>query len=109
MGKIFKASFKVVLFLFIFAVLLYLVMCVLLFKQEDGALPMRNFYDLPENTVDVLFLGSSHMGMNLSTDILWNKYGIAGYKCWGSVQPIWNTYYYLKVAPWTSITITLGR
>ena len=71
-------------------------MCVLLFKQEDGALPMRNFYDLPENTVDVLFLGSSHMGMNLSTDILWNKYGIAGYKCWGSVQPIWNTYYYLK-------------
>ncbi|MBQ6343127.1 MAG: hypothetical protein IJI41_08405 [Anaerolineaceae bacterium] len=99
MGKastILKAFIKVTAFILIFAALLYLVMCVLLFKQEDGTLPMRNFYDLPEDTVDVLFLGSSHIGMNISTDMLWNKYGIAGYKCWGSTQPIWNTYYYLK-------------
>ena len=96
MGKVLKAIFKVVMFLLIFVTLFYMIWCILLFKQEDGTLPMRHFYDLPEGSVDVLFLGTSHMGMNLSTDILWNKYGIAGYKCWGSVQPIWNTYYYLK-------------
>lgn len=99
MGKLRKAcaiAVKGILFVLIFCLILYMIMCVLLFKQEDGTLPMRNYYDLPEDTVDVLFLGSSHIGMNVSTQILWDEYGIAGYKCWGSTQPIWNTYYYLK-------------
>ena len=96
MKKALKALLKGAAFLLIFCVLLSLVMCVLLFKQEDGTLPMRNYYELPPDTVDALFLGSSHIGMNLSTQILWDEYGIAGYKCWGSTQPIWNTYYYLK-------------
>ena len=99
MGKLRKActiAVKSILFVLIFCLILYMIMCVLLFKQEDGTLPMRNYYDLPEDTVDVLFLGSSHIGMNVSTQVLWDEYGIAGYKCWGSTQPIWNTYYYLK-------------
>lgn len=90
-----KSALKVILFIGIFAILLMLVMDVLVFKQQDGTLPMRNYYDLPEDTVDVLFLGSSHIGMNVSTQILWDEYGIAGYKCWGSTQPVWNTYHYL--------------
>ena len=92
----FKNAGKLILFLAIFGVLLSLVMDVLIFKQEDGILPMRVFYELPGDTVDVLLLGSSHVGMNLSVQQLWDDYGIAAYKCWGSTQPVWNTYYYLK-------------
>lgn len=91
-----KSALKVILFVGVFAILLLLVMDVLVFKQHDGTLPMRNYYDLPADTVDVLFLGSSHVGVNVSTNILWDEFGIAAYNCWGAIQPIWNTYYYLK-------------
>ncbi len=94
--KFCKSALKVILFIGIFAVLMYLAMCVLIFKQHDGTLPLHNYYDLPEDTVDVLFLGSSHVGVNVSTNVLWDEYGIAAYNCWGAVQPVWNTYYYLK-------------
>jgi len=94
-GKKFKFLASGFLSLMIFGIILWMSMCVLSFKYQDGILPMRNYYDLPKDTVDVLFLGSSHVGMNVSTEILWNDAGIAGYKCWGSTQPVWNTYYYL--------------
>lgn len=79
-----------------FLVLLYFVCSVLKFKYDDGVKPMENFYDLPEDTVDVLLLGSSHMGMNVDPSILWDEQGIAAYACWGGMQPTWNTYYYLQ-------------
>ena len=36
--------------------------------------------------------------IGVSTKTLWNEYGIAGYRLWGSIQPIWNTYFYLQEA-----------
>ena len=95
-GNFCKSALKVIFFVLVFIVLLLPVMDVLKFKQHDGTLPMRNYYDLPEDTVDVLFLGSSHVGVNVSPNILWDEYGIAAYNCWGAIQPVWNTYYYLK-------------
>ena len=80
----------------IFAVLMYLLMCILVPKEQDAFLPMHNYYDLPQDTVDVLMIGPSHIGMNVSSTQLFQRYGIAAYRCWGSIQPIWNTYYYLK-------------
>lgn len=80
----------------IFAVLMYLLMCILVPKEQDAYLPMHNYYDLPQDTVDVLMIGSSHIGVNVSSSQLFNQYGIASYRCWGSIQPIWNSYYYLK-------------
>lgn len=83
-------------FLLVFAIVYYFVSDTLKFKHPDGMRPMENFYALPEDTVDVLFLGSSHVGMNVDPSIIWEKTGIASYVCWGSVQPTWNTYYFLK-------------
>lgn len=94
--EILKLILKCIVFLAGLAVLLVLCMSVLSFKHEDGSLPMRNYYDLPGDTVDVLMVGSSHIGMNVNTKQLWDEYGIAAYKCWGSTQPIWNSYYYLN-------------
>ncbi len=90
-----KKTGKGLLFVLIFLALGGLIMNVMVFKQEDGTLPVHNYYSLPKDTVDVLVLGTSHAGMNVSTKTMWDEYGIAGYRYWGSVQPIWNTYYYL--------------
>lgn len=76
--------------------LLYAFFCIFSFKYDDGITPMDHFYDLPADTVDVLLLGSSHMGMNVDPSELWNLRGIAAYNCWGSMQHPWNTYYYLR-------------
>ena len=96
MKNFFRKFFKTVAFLACLLVLFYLVNCVLSFKYDDGIKTIDNFYDLPDDTVDVLLLGSSHMGVNVDPTVLWNLRGIASYNCWGSVQQPWNTYYYLK-------------
>ncbi len=77
-------------------VFLYLFCCIFSFKHDDGIVTIQNFYDLPEDTVDVLLLGSSHMGVNVDCSLMWDLRGIAAYNCWGSIQQTWNTYYYLK-------------
>ena len=59
---------------------------------------MTKFYDLEDHTVDTLVLGSSHAFEDINTGVLWEDYGIAAYVLGGSIQPMWNTYYYLKEA-----------
>lgn len=98
MNKILAALKKIgkgIAFVLVFLLLGEMIMRVMIFKQEDGTLPVHNYYSLPKDTVDVLVLGTSHAGMNVSTKTLWDEYGIAGYRYWGSIQPIWSTYYYL--------------
>ncbi len=96
MKNFFQKFFKTVAFLACLLALFYLVSCIFGFKYEDGITTIDHFYDLPKDTVDVLLLGSSHMGMNVDPSILWDLRGIASYNCWGSMQQPWNTYYYLK-------------
>lgn len=67
-------------------------------KYSDGIYSVTKFYEQKENTVDVLVLGSSHAFVDINTGVLWDEYGIASYILAGAVQPMWNTYYYLKEA-----------
>ena len=71
---------------------------VLAFRYEDGILQMEAFYKLPENSVDVLVLGSSHAYVDIDPAILYEKQGITAYNLCASMQPMWNTYYTLKEA-----------
>lgn len=96
MKSFLQKTAKTIVFAACLLALLYLISCIFGFKYEDGINPMDHFYDLPEDTVDVLLLGSSHMGMNVDPSLLWDLRGIASYSCWGSMQQPWNTYYYLK-------------
>lgn len=93
-----KILLSVLSFLLVFAGAYYLVNQTLKFKYADGILPMEDLYAYPENSVDVLFLGSSHVGVNVDTVKLCNDYGIAAYNLWGAVQPTWNSYYNLVEA-----------
>lgn len=93
-----KTIVRITCFVLILGTVLGYVNKVFKFKYVDGIYGVTKFYELDNNTVDVLFLGSSHAFEDFNTGTLWNEYGIASYILGGSVQPMWNTYYYLKEA-----------
>ena len=65
-------------------------------KTEYGIRQARYFYAQPKNTIDVAFLGSSHIHCDINTALLWSDYGIAAYDYSGADQPLWITYYYME-------------
>ena len=93
-----KIVFRIALFLTMFTGAFYVVDKTLQFKYDDGVTTMEDFYSYPKDSIDVILLGSSHLGVNVDTNMLCNDYGIASYKLWGPVQPIWNAYYNLEDA-----------
>ena len=68
------------------------------FKYEDGIYDMTAFYELEEDSVDVLILGSSHAFVNINPAVIWDESGITTYNLCGSIAPMWNSYFYLKEA-----------
>ncbi len=93
-----KSAARIICFLLILVFCLGYMNSVFKFKYGDGIYDVTKFYELDDNTVDVLFLGSSHAFENFNTGTLWDEYGMSSYVLAGSVQPMWNTYYYLKEA-----------
>lgn len=97
-----KSKLKVIVTLVSFLIVLsgayYVVNETLKFKYSDGIIPMEDMYEYPDNSIDVLLLGSSHVGVNVDTVQLCENYGIAAYNLWGAVQPTWNSYHNLVEA-----------
>jgi hypothetical protein len=85
-------------FLILLIIVLVKINDIFKFKYSDGIYSLKTFYELPENTVDVLVLGSSHAFEDINPAVLYEEYGIAAFDLCGSAQPLWNTYYYLKEA-----------
>lgn len=65
-------------------------------KSAHGIQQARDMYVQPKNSIDVVFMGSSHIHCDVNTAILWEDYGIAAYDYSAAEQPLWITYYYLK-------------
>ena len=59
---------------------------------------MQDFYALPENSLDVLFLGASHTYYAYNPTQMWRDMGFTGYVLAQPSQPLWITYYYLLEA-----------
>lgn len=93
-----KNVLKIISFLLAFVLTFAGVVHVLDFKYLDSIFKVDSFYELEDNTVDVLVLGSSHAYQGINTAVLWKDYGIAAFNFCGAAQPIWNTYYYLEEA-----------
>ena len=68
------------------------------FKYLDSVYKLKSFYKLPDDSVDILALGSSHTYQGINTATLWDEYGAAAFDLCGPAQPIANTYFYLKEA-----------
>jgi len=89
---------RIVGFLCVLSIVMFKLNDVVAFKYTDGVTQMEHFYDLEEGTVDVLVLGSSHAFVDVNPAMLYKDFGIASYDLCASMQPMWNTYYYLQEA-----------
>ena len=96
--KLIKRVSKMVVLLLCTVFLFICVNDTLAFKSSDGVTPIKDFYHYPKDSIDVLLLGTSHMGTDIDAATLYDEYGIASYCLWGSMQPLWNSYFYLKEA-----------
>jgi hypothetical protein len=69
----------------------------ILFKEitVHGVKQGLAFYDQPEDSIDVLVLGSSHVHYGVNTAKLWEDYGISAYDYSSAEQALWVSYYYL--------------
>ncbi len=67
-------------------------------KSEDGIKQCLAMYCQPEETIDLLMLGSSHVHCGINTAKLWSDYGIAAYDFSSAEQSLWVSYYYLREA-----------
>ena len=71
---------------------------ILVLKSEDGINQFQAFYKQPDNSIDVIFSGSSKVFCDIATGVLWENYGIAAYDLAGAEAPSWVSYYQLKEA-----------
>lgn len=94
----FRMVYKIVAFILLNCFIASIINEAVCIKYSDGIYDLKIFYELEDDTVDVLFLGSSHAFEDYNTSVLWDEYGMASYILGGSMQPMWNTYYYLKEA-----------
>lgn len=79
-----------------------LLACLLAFLYGSWAVRNKEGSTLPEaygearGTMDVLFIGSSHVYQGISPAYLWNRFGISSFDVGGAGQPLWISYAYLK-------------
>lgn len=59
---------------------------------------IHSFYDIKEDSLDVLALGSSHLYYSFSPNILWGEYGLASYAMGSPEQSVATSYFLLKEA-----------
>lgn len=57
-----------------------------------------DFYELEKNSVDVLFMGSSHAVTSFNPQVIYDNYGITSYNLGCEQQSIVVTYYWLREA-----------
>ncbi len=97
-GQAVRNAIKGVLFCLLAAGVLFCANFVLKLKSIDGCYVAQMFYRQPPDTVDVIFIGSSHIYTDVNPAVLWEEFGMSAYDLAGSNQPLWNTYYYMKEA-----------
>ena len=88
---------KIISFILIFCVLLYSVNKILRLKGI-GWNHAYTFYQNPKNSIDVLFIGSSHVHNGIDISLLYKEYGISSYDFSSSGQPLPTSYFYVKEA-----------
>ena len=91
-----KRISKMIIFCAVLIFILNVLTALLRPKTSHGIKQSLYMYSQPHNTIDVAFMGSSHVHCDINTKQIWEDYGIAGYNYSAAEQPLWITYYYLK-------------
>ena len=93
-----RFALRVICFLVLASAILSYATYVLTPKYDYGICSMTNLYNQPENSVDVLVVGTSMAYAGINTNVLWSEYGIAAYNLCSAEQPFWVSYYTLREA-----------
>lgn len=100
--KKFKNLITLIIFILVFAILLQKVSYILQRKSFKKPWDMTNkiggFYNEQENSLDIMFFGSSHAYCSFIPEIIEEKTGQKSYILASQQQPISATYYYIKEA-----------
>lgn len=93
-----RQAVKIISFCLILAISVNLAYSALSWKDSVGeySSAMKTLQKLEDNTVDVLFLGSSHCYCGVNPSLLYDKYGIGSFSAVISGQEIGSTYYCLE-------------
>lgn len=98
MKKNIKRICSVVLFLAILSVIIYHENEIIKYKMPYGIVQYEGFYAQPEGSVDVLFMGTSHVYANIDPAYVYDESGILSYDLATGGIGIWGTYYSLEQA-----------
>ena len=93
-----KKFISVICFLLIGALLVVGYSQVASFKLANCVLIMQDFYKQPENSIDIISIGSSHIYYDINPAVIWDTAGYSSYNLAASSQPITCSYYYLVEA-----------
>lgn len=93
-----KRIFKDIVFVAIFLVLLGVCSNIFVLKGNGYGSDVWSFYELKRNSLDVVFLGSSHSYASFSPDVIEEKAGLKSYNFATQQQPLSITYYYMREA-----------
>ncbi len=98
----FKNAMKMIIFMVIVVMLLNVLSQIFIPGQKTSMAKYNGelkhfdlFYEEPCNSLDAVFLGSSHVFCGISPMEMWNTYGIAGYDCTSSGQSAYKSYRFL--------------
>lgn len=104
MNESVKNLFKFIIFVSITLFLIYKVGIIFVPETisngglQGQTITTKGYYELPSNSIDVLFLGDSTMLNAVSPMELWNNFGIVSYNYSVSSVRTYGTYYMLKDA-----------
>lgn len=96
--KKFRTAVSVIVFLALGIFLFAQISEILRRKTSAETDMVHSFYEIEENTLDVLFLGSSHLYYGVQPNELWNEYGITSYVMGSPEQTAATSYFLLKEA-----------
>ncbi len=91
-------ALRLVCFTLLATLLLSYATYVLTPKHDFGICSMVNLYAQPDDSVDVLVVGTSLAYAGINTNVLWSQYGIAAYNLCSAEQPFWVSYYTIREA-----------
>ena len=93
MKKFLLAFIKCILFLTLAGAVLFGLNYVLSMHDYLGVYTYQDFYDEDEETMDVIFYGSSRAFADVNPAVLWQERGITSYVLASSNQALWETYH----------------
>lgn len=95
---IYLNSIKIILFGALAVFMLKGILEVFNYKNTGGGGGWQHFYQMDNDSIDVIFFGSSHAHCTIDHGYLWDNYGMAGYTLSAGDQQLDSTCYFVKEA-----------